>query len=288
VLKKRITATLVVKDGIVVQSIGFKRYLPIGKPAIAIEYLNSWGIDEIIILDITATAKGSIPDYEMIRKASLKCYVPLTIGGGISDIKHIKELMQCGSDKVALNHSAIFHPKLITHAAEIFGNQCVVVSIDAVNTSDGYRVYDYITQKALSITPAEMAKKSEELGAGEILINSVERDGSYLGYDKVLINSVCNQVSVPVIVSGGAKNAKDMIDVLQDTSASAASASNFFHFTEHSVNITKANIISKLNVRLETHADYRDCAFDENCRIVKKDDKVLEEMLYMRIEKEII
>ncbi len=287
-LKKRITATLVVKDGIVVQSIGFKRYLPIGKPAIAIEYLNSWGIDEIIILDITATAKGSIPDYEMIRKASLKCYVPLTIGGGISDIKHIKELMQCGSDKVALNHSAIFHPKLITHAAEIFGNQCVVVSIDAVNTSDGYRVYDYITQKALSITPAEMAKKSEELGAGEILINSVERDGSYLGYDKVLINSVCNQVSVPVIVSGGAKNAKDMIDVLQDTSASAASASNFFHFTEHSVNITKANIISKLNVRLETHADYRDCAFDENCRIVKKDDKVLEEMLYMRIEKEII
>ncbi len=287
-LKKRITATLVVKEGIVVQSIGFKRYLPIGKPTIAIEYLNSWGIDEIILLDISATAKGRIPDYEMIRKASLKCFVPLTIGGGISDIKHIKELMQCGSDKVALNQSAIFHPKLIKHAAEIFGNQCVLVSIDAVNTSEGYRVYDYITQKALSITPAEMAKKSVELGAGEILINSVERDGSYLGYDKGLINSVCTEVAVPVIVSGGAKNAKDMIDVLQNTSASAASASNFFHFTEHSVNITKANIFSKLNVRLETHADYRDCAFDENCRLVKKDDKVLEEMLYIRIQKEII
>ncbi len=285
-LKKRITATLVVKDGIVVQSIGFKKYLPIGKPAIAIEFLNSWGIDEIIILDISATANARIPDYEMIRNASRKCYVPLTVGGGISNINHIKELMQCGSDKVAFNNSAIYHPELIKFAAEIFGNQCVVVSIDAVKTKDGYRVYDYINQTALNITPAEMAKKSVELGAGEIFINSIERDGSYLGYDNILINSVCNSVSVPVIVCGGAKNANDMIDVLQNTAASAASASNFFHFIEHSVNITKANIVSKLNVRLETHADYRACNFDENCRLVKKDDKVLEELLYMRIEKE--
>ena len=210
-LKKRITATLVIKDGLVVQSIGFKRYLPIGKPAIAIEYLNTWGIDEIIILDISASAKGRVPDYEMIRNASLKCFVPLTVGGGIYDIKHIKELMQCGSDKIVINHNAIFHPELIKNSAKIFGNQCVVVSIDAVNTPDGYRVYDYISQKALSITPAQMAKKSVELGAGEILLNSVDRDGSYLGYDKVLINSVCNNVSVPVIVCGGAKNANDMI-----------------------------------------------------------------------------
>ncbi len=287
-LKKRITATLVIKDGLVVQSIGFKRYLPIGKPAIAIEYLNTWGIDEIIILDISATANGRIPDYEMIRNASNKCFVPLTVGGGIHDIKHIKELMQCGSDKIAINHNAIFHPELIKNSAKIFGNQCVVVSIDAVNTSDGYRVYDYISQKALSITPAQMAKKSVELGAGEILLNSVDRDGSYLGYDKVLINSVCNNVSVPVIVSGGAKNANDMIDVLQNTSASAASASNFFHFIEHSVNITKAKIISEFKVRLETHADYRDFNFDENCRLIKKDDKELEEMLYIKIENEII
>lgn len=287
-LKKRITATLVVKDGIVVQSIGFKRYLPIGKPAIAIEFLNSWGIDEIIILDISATVNGRIPNYELIRNASLKCYVPLTVGGGISDIKHIKQLMQCGSDKVALNQSALFKPELIKESAEVFGNQCVVVSIDAINTSDGYKVYDYLTKSALNVTPAELAIKYVDMGAGEILLNSVDRDGSYLRYDKVLINSVCNEVTIPVIACGGAKNAKDMIDVLQNTSASAASASNFFHFTEHSVNITKANILSKLNVRLETHADYRDCNFDENCRVVKKDDKELEEMLFMRIEKEVI
>jgi len=288
VLKKRITATLVVRDGIVVQSIGFTNYLPVGKPAIAIDYLNTWGIDEIILLDISATRRQREPDYEMIRNASLKCYVPLTVGGGITQISHIRELMHCGSDKVALNQAAINQPELITTAAEIFGNQCVVVSIDAVKTSDGYRVYDYISKSNLPISPAEMAKRSEQAGAGEILVNSVDRDGRYTGYDKDLINSVCEQVTVPVIGCGGAKNAYDMLDVLQNTAASAASAGNFFHFTEHSVNVTKANILKKMEVRLETFADYSENSFDEEFRLLKKDDTVLEEMLFMRIEKEVI
>lgn len=287
-LKKRITATLVVKDGIVVQSIGFNRYLPVGKPAIAIEFLNIWGIDEIILLDISATAHQRHPDYKMIRNASLKCFVPLTVGGGITDIEHIKELMHCGSDKVALNQAAIHQPQLISAAAEIFGNQCVVVSIDAVKTANGYFVYDYIAKTNLAISPAEMAKQSEGLGAGEILINSVNRDGSYAGYDKDLINSICEQVSVPVIACGGAKNANDMLDILQNTGVSAACAGNFFHFTEHSVNTTKANIAKKTNVRLETFANYSDNRFDEELRLLKKEDCILEEMLFMRIEKEVI
>jgi cyclase len=288
VLKKRITATLSIKEGIVVQSIGFKRYLPVGKPAIALEYLNSWGIDEIILLDISATAGRRQPDYEMIRNASLKCYVPLTVGGGITDVNHIKELMHCGSDKVALNQAAIYQPELITAAAEIFGNQCVVVSIDAIKIANGYRVYDYINKKNLDFSPAEMAKYSEELGAGEILINSVDRDGSYTGYDKELIDSVCSQVNVPVIGCGGAKNSKDILDVLQHTAVSAACAGNFFHFTEHSVNITKANISKHMNVRLETFADYSENQFDDEFRLLKKDDAILEEMLFMKIEKEVI
>ncbi len=287
-LKKRITATLSIKEGIVVQSIGFKRYLPVGKPAIALEYLNSWGIDEIILLDISATAGRRQPDYEMIRNASLKCYVPLTVGGGITDVNHIKELMHCGSDKVALNQAAIYQPELITAAAEIFGNQCVVVSIDAIKIANGYRVYDYINKKNLDFSPAEMAKYSEELGAGEILINSVDRDGSYTGYDKELIDSVCSQVNVPVIGCGGAKNSKDILDVLQHTAVSAACAGNFFHFTEHSVNITKANISKHMNVRLETFADYSENQFDDEFRLLKKDDAILEEMLFMKIEKEVI
>lgn len=285
-LKKRITAALVVKNGIVVQSVGFGKFLPIGNPAIAIEYLNKWGIDEIIFLDISATLNKSEPNYDLIRKSSLQCFVPLTVGGGITELNHIKELLQCGSDKIALNQTAIFKPEFIKESAEVFGSQCVVVSIDSIKTSEGYRVYDYVSKIPLSITPEEMAVKCEELGAGEILINSIDRDGSYLGYDLDLINSICKNVSVPVIACGGAKNAKDMVELLQNTSASAACASNFFHFTEHSVNITKANIQNQLDVRLETHADYKASIFDEDCRLLKKNDKELEEMLNLKIEKE--
>ncbi|NCI49080.1 imidazole glycerol phosphate synthase subunit HisF [Sediminibacterium roseum] len=287
-LKKRIVASLVVKEGVVVQSIGFDKYLPVGKPAIAVEFLTTWGIDEIVLLDISASRMRRGPDYEMIRNAAKKCFVPLTVGGGITEVGHIQDLMHCGSDKVSLNQSAIYQPGLITEAAEIFGNQCVVVSIDAVQTDKGYRVYDYISKTPLEISPADMAKKTEDLGAGEIFINSVDRDGSYRGYDMELIKSVCEKVSVPVIACGGAKNAGDMIKILKDTNISAACAGNFFHFTEHSVNTSKANIIKQVDVRLETFADYTDTDFDQDLRIRKKSDKVLEEMLYIRIEKEVI
>ncbi|HMJ47602.1 MAG TPA: imidazole glycerol phosphate synthase cyclase subunit [Ferruginibacter sp.] len=287
-LKKRVAATLVVKDGIVVQSINFKKYLPVGRPDIAIEFLNQWGIDEIILLDISASRNNVEPDFKMVKKAAQKCYVPLTVGGGIKNIEHIRELMHCGADKISLNHSALYQAQLITEAAHVFGDQCVVVSIDAVGTADGYRVYDHVAKKNLEITPADFAKKAIENGAGEILINAVDRDGSYSGFDIELVNSVCTVASVPVICCGGAKNAADFIKVLGETGVSAASAANFFHFTEHSVNITKAIINDQLPVRVETHASYNESSFDERLRITKKADKELEEMLFIRIEKEII
>lgn len=287
-LKKRIAATLVVKDGVVVQSIGFKKYLPVGKPAIAIEFLNQWGIDEIILLDIRATKSQQQPDFETIRNAALKCHVPLTIGGGIKTIEQIRELMHCGADKISLNQTALFNKELISKAAHIFGDQCVVVSIDAIKTDFGYQVFDYINQKALDIKVEDYAKEVENLGAGEILINSVDRDGSYQGYDLELINSVCNVATVPVICCGGAKNANDFIEVLSKTNVSAASAANFFHFTEHSVNITKSIIKKELDIRLETFADYEDSEYDNQLRLNKKPDEVLENMLFVRIEKEVI
>ncbi len=288
VLKKRVTASLIVRDGIVVQSIGFRKYLPVGRPGIALEYLNTWGIDEIILLDISATKQKRQPDYEMIKNASLKCYVPLTVGGGITEVSHIRELMHCGSDKIALNQAAIHTPELISAAAEIFGNQCVVVSIDGIKTTEGYRVYDYLTGKTLPVTPAEFAQQAERAGAGEILINSIDRDGMYTGYDIELIGSVCEKATVPVIGCGGAKNAADMISLFQSTTVSAACAGNFFHFTEHSVNLTKAAITKKMDVRLETFANYSDNEMDETFRLKKKPDAVLEEMLFLRIEKEVI
>jgi cyclase len=287
-LKKRIIANVVVRNGIVVQSIGFKKYLPVGKPHIALEFFNQWGIDEIILTDISATASGRHPDYEMVRKASAKSYVPLTVGGGISHIDHIRELMHCGADKIALNQSAIKNPAFITQAAHVFGNQCVVVSIDVVRTDKGYRVYDYIHQKPTSLTPEAFALEAEKAGAGELLINSVDRDGSYQGFDCNLINIVCNAVTIPVIACGGARHAGHFVELFQQTKASAGCAANMFHFTEHSVITTKSVVNKHIDIRLETHADYRENEFDSDFRLLKKPDNVLEEMLYLKIEKEII
>jgi cyclase len=224
----------------------------------------------------------------MVKRASAKCLVPLTIGGGISHINHIKELMHCGADKISLNQAAIVNPRLITEASHVFGNQCIVVSIDSKIENNRYKVYDYINKNTLSFSPDFFAKQAQELGAGEILINSVDRDGTYKGFDIDLINSVCDAVTIPVICSGGAKNANDFIEVLTKTRTSAACAANFFHFTEHSVNITKANISKKTDVRLETFAKYDESRFNEELRLNKKEDKTLEEMLFIKIEKEII
>lgn len=287
-LKKRVVATVIVKDGIVVQSINFNKYRPIGKPNIALEFLSKWGIDEIILLDISATKNKTSPAFDLIASASKNCFVPLTVGGGITRVEHIQNLMHCGADKISLNSSAIYNPNLITSAANIFGDQCVVVSIDAVKTSTGYKVYDYLKKQSLNIEPSDFAKKIVDLGAGEILINSVDRDGSYSGYDLDLINQVSNNVKVPVICCGGAKNANDFLKVFQKTNVSAASAANFFHFYEHSVNITKSALKREIDVRLETHANYNDNIFDEDFRLQKKNDKELEEMLFVRITKEII
>lgn len=287
-LKKRVAATVVVRDGIVVQSIGFKKYLPLGKPAIALEFLNSWGIDEIILLDITATAKGLQPNFELIRQASKKCYVPLTVGGGIKTISDIEELMHCGADKISVNQAALKNKSLITEAAHIFGNQCVVVSLDAVNVSGKYLLYDYLLKKTIDIEVSEYAKEVEGLGAGEILVNSVDRDGSYTGFDLQLMNNVCDNVNIPIIAAGGANNAHDFIEVLTKTKVSAASAANFFNFTEHSVNITKSQIIKHLDIRLETFADYKDAECDDEYRLKKKLDEALENMLYIKIDIEII
>jgi cyclase len=287
-LKKRIAATVVVRDGIVVQSIGFKKYLPVGKPDIAIEFLNQWGVDEIILIDISATKSNAGPQFDVIRKASQKAFVPLTVGGGISNIKQMRELMNCGADKISINNAALHNKELISEAAHIFGNQCVVVSIDAIKIDDKYKLYDHVSQKHLDIEVASFAKEAERLGAGEILINSVDRDGSYMGFDIKLMNEICAAVSIPVIAAGGAKNANDFIEVFSKTKVSAASAANFFNFLEHSVNITKSKINNEINIRLETFADYKDAEFDTNIRLKKKSDNVLESMLYVKIKKEVI
>lgn len=289
-LKKRIIGCLVVNNGIVVQSIGFKKYLPVGKPEIAVEFLNQWGIDEIVLLDITATKNGRQPDFKMVKKLSEKCYVPLTIGGGITQLSHVSELMHSGADKFSINHTALDTPGFITEAAHVYGNQCVVVAIDVWRDETGKcLVYDYIKKSTIDKDPVEWAKEAEELGAGEIFLTSVNRDGSYKGYDIDLIARVSGAVSIPVIASGGAKNANDFREVFSKTDAMAASAANFFHFTEHSVIIAKSEMVKEGDtIRFETHADYAESKVDAEFRLLKKDDTVLENMLFEKIEKEVI
>lgn len=287
-LKKRIAALLIVKEDIVVQSIGFKKYLPVGRPDIAIEFLNSWGIDEIIYLDISASKKNRSPNFSLIKNMAKKCQVPLTVGGGIKSVEDIRQLLHCGADKVSLNNILFSNSDIVTKAAHVFGDQCIIASIDAIMTNSGYRVYDYQNATITDLDPFLFSKQMQEKGAGEVLINSVDQDGSYKGFDINLINGVCSTVSVPVICAGGARGASDFIDVFNKTSVCAAGAGNFFHFTEHSVNTTKSRINKAIPIRLETHADYQEAAFDENGRLLKQSDTVLENKLFTIIEKEII
>ena len=149
-LTKRIIASLIVRNGIVVQSFGFKKYLPIGKPAIALEYLSKWDIDEIILLDISSRKVEKSPNYEFIRKAVTKCFVPLTVGGGINSTEEIQKVLQSGADKVSFNNALINDHHLVQEASKLFGSQCVIASIDYLNVGGEFKVYDYLNKKILN------------------------------------------------------------------------------------------------------------------------------------------
>ena len=288
-LKKRVIATLNVYNGIVVQSRNFSEYLPVGRPAIAIEFLNKWGIDEIVLVDITARLKGCRPDFKLISESSRKCHVPLAVGGGITSLDDVHHLMQCGADKVVVNRPLFENTSLITKIAQAYGDQCVIVSIDAIPEEGTYVAYNYTSKKKEFLSAKAAAKRAEDAGAGEIMINAVHRDGTYQGYAVDLVNRICNTVSIPVIGLGGARNGDDMIRLFQQTNAAAAAAGNFFHFSEHSVILAKRKLQDAgISVRVETHADYKDNALNKDHRLTKKDDSVLENLLYVRIEKEII
>jgi len=289
-LKKRIIANLTLLNGIVVQSKGFNKYLPIGKPEIAVEFLNQWGIDEIIISDISASSESSEPLFDVYKNLSFKCNVPLTIGGGIKSIDDIRGLLNVGADKILINSYALSKPDFISKAASIFGNQCVIVAIDAIKNQDSnYLVYDHISRKATTKNLFDWAKEASELGAGELFINSVDNDGSYTGYDLILAKQIAFDVKVPVIICGGAGKPSHIYDVLSTTNVAAAAVGNYFHFSEHSVVKTKA-LLKQIgfNIRLETVANYSNNKINEFNRLQKHDDKHLENLLFKKITKEII
>jgi len=287
-LKKRVVATLVVRDGIVVQSVAFQRYLPVGRPHIAVEFLNQWGVDEIVLLDISATAAGRGPDLNLVREVAKRCFVPLTVGGGIHSLDQARALIRSGADKVAFNQTALHAPELLARTADVFGSQCVVAAIDAIRHSNGYHVFDYWSRQATTRGAGEFAASLVVRGAGEVFINSVDRDGSKQGFDLPLVRDVCDAVDVPVICCGGAGVPEHFAEVFRETPVHAAAAANFFHFTEHSVTTTKAILRPSVPVRHDTHADYAGSTIDAAGRLLKKSDKILEDLRFVRIDKQVI
>jgi cyclase len=288
-LKPRIIGALVVKDGIVVQSLNFRQYLPVGVPEIAVDYLNRWGIDEIIVLDIHASREKRKPEFERIARYSRFCHVPLTIGGGISCVEDIEMAFSRGADKVSINTALVKNPKLITQGANLFGSQAIIASIDARKMSDGkYGVFINSGTEQTEFHPADLARKAEELGAGEILINSIDRDGSKQGYDIELIRQIDDSTNIPVIASGGAGYPWHFAEGIK-TGAAAVAAANFFHYEEHSVIVLKNYLkLHGFDIRLDSYASYEGFSNDFGGRIAKMDDDALDKLRFEYIPEEII
>lgn len=290
-LKKRIVGCIVVKDGIAVQSIGFKRYLPIGSAVITAEFLNKWGIDEIILLDIKASVQARTVDFSLVTAVAQRIFVPLTVGGGLATLEDMRRVIRSGADKLSINRAAIDNPRLITDAARIFGTQCIVVSIDAKRNQQGsYDVYIDSGTINTGLDVVEWAKEAEKRGAGEIFINSIERDGSRQGYDLELVANIASSVGIPVIACAGAGHPNHFLEAFTQGNASAACAANFFNFTEHSPIIVKAYLKNHgVNIRLDTQANYRGIDFiTDSGRIDKRPEVFLEQLKFEYQAEEII
>ncbi len=262
-LKNRLIPVIVVKDKLIVQSFNFKRFLPIGKIKTAIEFFVNWDVDEIIILDIDASNQGRGPNLEVIKWASRECFVPLTIGGGICSIESIKNVLRAGADKVSINSYAMENPKFITDAAVYFGNQCITVSVDTMKVANDYNVFIKNGKIDTGLKVVDWVKKLERLGAGEILINSIERDGSREGYDLQLLNLVSSSVNIPVIACGGVGDMRHLASGIIEGNCQAVAAANIFQHTEHSTIAAKA-MMNKLGaqVRLSSEVQYENFDFD--------------------------
>ena len=289
-LKRRISAVLLLRDGLIVQSYGFSRYLPVGRPPIAVEYLDRWGIDEVLLIDIGAARRGTAIDPRVVREASQRSFVPLAAGGGLRRLSEVDALIREGADKVCLNSAVRAAPALIGEIARRYGNQCVVAVVDVLPdpASGQPRVYDHLTGKTLDDDLTAYLRRLEGMGVGEVLLQSVDRDGAGQGMDVALARLAASSVGCPVLILGGAGQPRHLAELLRAAPVQAACAGNLFHFTEHSAVLAKASAAGAVDVRLETQATYRSAAFSDDGRLLKRSDDELEKMLYIRIEPEVI
>lgn len=229
-LKVRVIPTLLYRGDLLVKGTSFDSWRRIGAPMQSIKVYNMREVDELIFVDITASLEGRAPDFATVDDLADECFMPFTVGGGIRTVDDVRRLLMVGADKVSVNSAA--DPALVAAISSKFGSQCVVVSIDVKKTPAGYEVYTHAGTRPTGRDPVDVAREAEAAGAGEILLTSIDRDGTMTGYDIELVRSVTDAVSLPVIASGGAGSYEHMVAAVVEGRASAVAAAAIFHFTE--------------------------------------------------------
>lgn len=250
---KRIIPCLDVKNGRVVKGVNFINFKDAGDPAEVGAAYDRSGADELVFLDITASSDARATAVEMVRRVAEKVFIPFTVGGGIRTVEDFRAILREGADKVSVNSAAIMNPNLISEAADKFGSQCVVVAIDAKRRADGkgFTIYKNGGRVDMGIDAVEWAVKTEQLGAGEILLTSMDGDGTKAGYDLELTRAVAENVSIPVIASGGAGTMAHFYEAFTEGKAEAALAASLFHFREMEIRDLKKYLRDKgISVRL--------------------------------------
>jgi cyclase len=244
-LKKRIIPCLDVKNGRVVKGINFVDLKDAGDPVEQAKIYSDGGADEICFLDITASSENRDTIYGVIKDTSKKCFVPLTVGGGVRSVEDINKLLNCGADKVSINTAAVQNEEVVIQSSKKFGSQCIVVAIDAKKNGDLWEVFTHGGRNNTGINAIEFAKKMENSGAGELLVTSMDRDGTQVGYDIDLMSKISSEVNIPVIASGGVGNLDHLVDGIKLGKASAVLAASIFHYGKYSVKEAKQYLDSK-------------------------------------------
>lgn len=243
--KVRVIPCLDVKDGRVVKGVNFVNLRDAGDPVEAAVAYDSAGADELCFLDITASHEKRETIYDVVTRTAEACFMPLTVGGGVRTVDDIRKLLTCGADKVSINTAAVNRRGFVKEAAEKFGDQCIVVAIDAKKISrpgekDHWEIFTHGGRNPTGLDAIDYAREVAALGAGEILLTSMDRDGTRLGYDLPLTRAIADGVTVPVIASGGVGSLEHMVEGIRDGHATAVLAASIFHFGEHSVREAKA------------------------------------------------
>ena len=244
-LKNRIIPCLDVKNGRVVKGINFVDLKDAGDPVEQAKIYSDGGADEICFLDITASNENRSTIYEVVKKTSKKCFVPLTVGGGIKSVDDISKLLNSGADKVSINTAAVQNPKIVNESSKKFGSQCIVVAIDAKRKNKKWKIFTHGGRKETDIDAIEYAKKMEDNGVGELLVTSMDRDGTQIGYDIELIKKISLSVNIPVIASGGVGNLDHLVEGIKEGNANAVLAASIFHYGTHSIKEAKQYLDSK-------------------------------------------